>query len=68
MHSNSIDSTLCKMILDSIQEDNLETVKHNTAGKNIDLRLLKQDGRNAFFSAALNKDDEEYEPIIRLPN
>jgi hypothetical protein len=47
------------MILDSIQEDNLETVKHNTAGKNIDLRLLKQDGRNAFFSAALNKDDEE---------
>ena len=61
MDSRQIDSTLVKMILTSIKEGDLTAIKNKLEQYNIDLRLLKdsQTEQNAFFFAALIKEDTE---------
>ena len=59
MDSTQIDSTLVKMILGSIKEGDLQTIKQNISKFNQDINLLKdiQTEQNAFFFAALIKED-----------
>ena len=59
MDSTQIDSTLVKMILSSIKEGDLQTIKQNISKFNQDINLLKdiQTEQNAFFFAALIKED-----------
>lgn len=53
------DSTLVKMTLSSVKDGNLSTIKSNIAKYNLDIQLLKdsQSEQNAFFFAAVIKDD-----------
>ncbi len=59
MDSTQIDSTLVKMILSSIKEGDLPTIKQNISKFNQDINLLKdqQTEQNAFFFAALINSD-----------
>ena len=54
-----IDSTLIKMILNSIKEGDLSLIKSNI--QQYDMKLIKdtENGQNAFFSAALIKNDND---------
>ena len=54
-----IDSTLIKMILNSIREGDLSLIKSNI--QQYDMKLIKdtENGQNAFFSAALIKNDND---------
>jgi len=56
-----IDPTLCKMILNSVQEGDLNKIQSNIEKYCIDIKALKdiQKDQNAFFSASLIKDDEK---------
>ena len=58
---NEIDPTLGKMILNSVQEGDLSKIQSNLDKYNIDIKALidKQNGQNAFFAAALIKEDEQ---------
>lgn len=58
---DQVDSTLVKMILSSIKEGDLSVIKSNIAKYNLDIKLLKdsQSEQNAFFFAAVIKDDIE---------
>ena len=51
--SNQIDSTLRKMILNSVQEGDLSKIQLNLEKYNLDITALKdvQKRQNAFFSA-----------------
>ena len=66
--SNQIDSTLCKMILNSVQEGDLSKIQSNLEKYNLDIKALKdiQTDQNAFFSAALIKDDEKALEIFKF--
>ena len=59
MDSIQIDSTLVKMILSSIKEGDLPTIKQNISKFNQEINLLKdtQTEQNAFFYAALINSD-----------
>ena len=51
--SNSqIDGTLVKMVLNSVQDGDLATIKQNIYRYNLDMNLLidKENQQNAFFS------------------
>ena len=56
-----IDTTLTKMILNSIEEGDLQTIKNNIEKNNIDIKSLKDISKdqNAFFYAALIKEDSD---------
>ena len=56
-----IDTTLIKMIRKSIQEGDLTLIKHNLVKYSLDLKAVKvpENEQNAFFFAALIKDDKE---------
>lgn len=66
--TNQIDPTLCKKILNSIQEGDLSVIKSDLEKYNIDLKLLKdlQKDQNAFFFAALIKDDAQALEIFKF--
>ena len=56
--SNSqIDATLIKMVLNSVQDGDLATIKQNCERFNLDMNLLidKENQQNAFFFCALVK-------------
>ena len=65
---NQIDQTLCKMILNSVLEGDLSKIQSNLEKYNIDLKALKdiQKEQNAFFSAALIKDDAQALEIFKF--
>lgn len=65
--SNQIDPTLCKMILNSVQEGDLSKIQSNLEKYCIDLKALKdkQKDQNAFFSAALIEDDAQALEIFK---
>ncbi len=58
---DQIDTTISKMILNSIEEGDLEVIKSNIEKNNIDIKLLKDTSKdqNAFFSASLIKEDKD---------
>ena len=66
--SNQIDSTLRKMILNSVQEGDLSKIQLNLEKYNLDITALKdvQKRQNAFFSAALIKDDSQALEIFKF--
>ena len=55
------DTTLTKIILNSIGEGDLQTIKNNIEKNNIDIKSLKDTSKdqNAFFFAALIKEDSD---------
>ena len=59
---NQVDSTLVKLVLSSVKDGDLQTIKNNISKYNLDVRVLKdpQLDQNAFFFASLIKDDNEY--------
>ena len=59
--SNKVDSTLIKMMLDTIQEGDLNKIQTDLETYNIDIKDLKdiQKDQNAFFYAAVIKDDSK---------
>ena len=61
------DSTMVKMILSQIKDGDLSTIKSNLSKYNVDLKLLKdnQNEQNAFFYAALIKDENEAINVFR---
>ena len=66
--SNRIDSTLSKMILNSVQEGDLSKFQQNLEKYNLDIKALEdvQTKQNAFFSASLIKDDEKALEIFKF--
>ena len=62
-----VDPTLCKMILNSVEEGNLVTIQSNLEKYSIDIKALKDPikGQNAFFMAALIKDDSQALEIFK---
>ena len=66
--SNQIDPTLSKMLLNTIQEGDLSKIQSNLDKYNIDILALKDihEGKNAFFSAALIKDDKQALEIFKF--
>ena len=62
MDSSQLDSTLVKIILDSIKEGDLGVIKSHITSNNLDIKNLidTQTGQNGYFFAALIKGDEEY--------
>ena len=56
-----VEPTLCKMILNSIEEGDLAKIQANLEKYSIDIQALKDPvkGQNAFFMAALIKDDSQ---------
>ena len=62
-----VDPTLCKMILNSVEEGNLVTIQSNLEKYSIDIKALKDPikGQNAFFIAALIKDDSQALEIFK---
>ena len=58
---DQIDTTISKMILNSIEEGDLEVIKSNIEKNHIDIKLLKDTSKdqNAFFSASLIKEDKD---------
>lgn len=56
-----IDSTLVKMLLSSIKDGDLKVIKNSISKYSLDLKLLKdaQTDQNAYFYAALIKEDSE---------
>ena len=65
---NQIDPTLCKMILNSVQEGDLTKIQSNLEKYCIDVTALKdiQKNQNAFFSAALIKDDNQALEVFKF--
>ena len=63
-----IDPTLCKMILKSVQEGDLTKIQSNLEKYCIDVTALKdiQKNQNAFFSAALIKDDNQALEVFKF--
>ena len=63
-----IDPTLCKMILNSVQEGDLTKIQSNLEKYCIDVTALKdiQKNQNAFFSAALIKDDDQALEVFKF--
>lgn len=63
-----IDPTLCKMILNSVQEGDLTKIQSNLEKYCIDVTALKdiQKNQNAFFSAALIKDDAQALEVFKF--
>ena len=63
-----IDPTLCKMILNSVQEGDLTKIQSNLEKYCIDVTALKdiQKNQNAFFSAALIKDDNQALEVFKF--
>ena len=59
--SNQIDPTLCKMILNSIEEGDVNKIQSNIDKYSIDIRALidRQFNQNAYFKASLIKDDSK---------
>lgn len=59
--TSEIDSTLCKMILNSVQEGDLEIIKQNLEKHHVDIKSLKdsQKDQNAYFFAAVIKEDDK---------
>ena len=66
--SNKIDSALIKMILETIQEGDLDKIKTDLETYKIDIKDLKdtQKDQNAFFYAALIKDDAKALEIFKF--
>ena len=64
---NQVDPTLCKMILNSIEEGDLEKIQANLEKYSIDIQALIDPlkGQNAFFMAALIKDDSQALEIFK---
>ena len=64
---NQVDPTLCKMILNSIEEGDLEKIQANLEKYSIDIQALIDPlkGQNAFFMAALIKDDSHALEIFK---
>ena len=62
-----VDPTLCKMILNSIEEGDLAKIQANLEKYSIDIQALKDPvkGQNAFFMAALIKDDSQALEIFK---
>lgn len=58
---NQIDSTLVKMMLNSIQEGDINVIKNNITKYSLDLKMVKdtENEQNGFFYASLIKDDSE---------
>lgn len=58
--NNHIDSTITKMILNSIKDGNLQTLTESIHKYNLDITMLKDqnDNQNSFFYAALIVNDE----------
>ena len=56
---HQIDNTLIKIVLNSVQDGDLSTIKQNTIKYNLDMNLLieKENHQNAFFFMALVKTD-----------
>ena len=65
---NQIDPTLSKMLLNTIQEGDLSKIQANLDKCNIDILALKDivNGQNAFFSAALIKEDAKALEIFKF--
>ena len=65
---HQIDPTLCKMILNSVQEGDLSKIQSNLEKYNLDIKALKdiQKDQNAFFSASLIKDDAQALEIFKF--
>ena len=63
-----LDPTLCKMILNSVQEGDLTKIQSNLEKYCIDVTALKdvQKNQNAFFSAALIKDDNQALEVFKF--
>ena len=63
-----IDPTLCKMILNSVQEGDLTKIQSNLEKYCIDVTALIdiQKNQNAFFSAALIKDDAQALEVFKF--
>ena len=61
MEGNQIDSTLSKMILNSIQEGDLSVIKESISKDNLDIKLIKDvsKNQNAYFYAAIIKEDKD---------
>ena len=62
-----VDPTLCKMILNSIEEGDLAKIQANLEKYSIDIKALKDPvkDQNAFFMAALIKDDSQALEIFK---
>ena len=62
-----VDPTLCKMILNSIEEGDLAKIQANLEKYSIDIQALKDPVKeqNAFFMAALIKDDSQALEIFK---
>ena len=62
-----VDPTLCKMILNSIEEGDLTKIQANLEKYSIDIKALKDPVKeqNAFFMAALIKDDSQALEIFK---
>jgi len=62
-----VDPTLCKMILNSIEEGDLTKIQANLEKYSIDIKALKDPvkNQNAFFMAALIKDDSQALEIFK---
>jgi len=62
-----VDPTLCKMILNSIEEGDLAKIQANLEKYSIDIKALKDPVKeqNAFFMAALIKDDSQALEIFK---
>ena len=61
MEGHQIDSTLSKMILNSIQEGDLSVIKESISKDNLDIKLIKDvsKNQNAYFYAAIIKEDKD---------
>ena len=57
--NSQVDGTLVKMVLNSVQDGDLATIKQNLERYNLDMNLLidKENQQNAFFFCALIKTD-----------
>ena len=62
-----VDQTLCKMILNSVEEGDLSKIQANLEKYSLDIKALKDTikGQNAFFMAALIKDDSQALEIFK---
>ena len=60
-NQNQTDSTLIKMILNSITEGDLNLIKSYNQKYNLDMKLLidKENYQNAFFNTTIIKSDEK---------
>ena len=59
--NSQVDGTLVKMVLNSVQDGDLATIKQNLERYNLDMNLLidKENQQNAFFFCALIKTDAD---------